>query len=72
MARTPKIRLSFRNDTGFLVRLADAIERDVNRSPAFKTEALSHVNALIKLFVKEDTKEKNGDKADGSKRNSAQ
>jgi hypothetical protein len=57
MARTPKIRVSFRNDAGYLMRLDDAIERDDKRSPAFKTQARAHINALITMFVEEDRKQ---------------
>lgn len=57
MPRTPQIRVSFRNDAGFLMRLADAIERDDKRSPAFKATALSHINNLISMFVEEDKKQ---------------
>lgn len=57
MARTPKIRASLRNDSGYLMRLADAIERDDKRSPSFKATALHHINELTRLFVEEDRKQ---------------
>lgn len=54
MARTPQIRVSFSNDTGYLIRLQKAVEKDPNIPPKRKREILDHLVSLAQLFMSED------------------
>ena len=50
MARTPKPRLSYQADHGFIVRLSQAVEKDASQSARWKTEVLTHLNRVSQLF----------------------
>lgn len=53
MARQPKLRVSFSGDHAYLTRLASAIERDPQRTPEWKRQALVNIIALQTLFLED-------------------
>lgn len=54
MARRPKIRVSFGEDRGYLIRLRQAIEDDGGLSLAWKRDAILSLTRLEQLFLTED------------------
>lgn len=53
MGRDVKIRVNYQTDAGFLTRLARAIEQDPRRSAAWKAKAMTHISALVALFLED-------------------
>lgn len=51
MPRTPKVRLSYRADQAFLLRLAQAVEKDTAQSQKWKRAVLLHLTELGQLFT---------------------
>lgn len=54
MPRTPKIRIHYAADRGYLQRLQQAIEKDNRQNPKWKTEAILHLAKLEQLFLNAD------------------
>lgn len=52
MVRPIKIRASYKNDAGFLVRLSEAIEKDGRLTSEEKQALLGHIGALITLLMR--------------------
>lgn len=52
MGRPVKIRASYVQDAQYLVRIAQAVERDTERSSDWRREALHHLEELTALFMK--------------------
>lgn len=51
MARPVAIRLSWRNDAAYLLRLEEAIEKDTTQSPRWKRETWRLVRRLAQKFL---------------------
>lgn len=51
MPRLPAIRVSYQNDANYLLRLVDAIERDVKRPLAWRKKMIVLVKALALEFI---------------------
>lgn len=52
MGRKPKIRVSYQNDAGYLVRLAQAIERDDQLDKKHKAELIGLLTSASSLMLK--------------------
>jgi len=55
MPLTPKIRVNFKSDAGFLLRLSRAIEADEERPLEFRQKAVGLLNELSVLLLQADT-----------------
>ena len=56
MAREVKIRANYKQDAGYLLRLARAVELDPKRSPAWKREIVSTLTSLSVKLLQSGTK----------------
>lgn len=54
MARRPKVRVTYKDDSAYLIRLQQAVEMDPMRSSKWKRQVSEHINALTLLFVQDD------------------
>ena len=52
MPRQPAIRVSYTNDSLYLFRLVNAIERDTKRSPAWRKKVIKMTQDLALEFQK--------------------
>jgi hypothetical protein len=51
MTRPVKLRLSYRNDAAFLMRLEEAVRKDVRQTKAWKTKVTTRLRELSLLFL---------------------
>lgn len=51
MSRPVEMRASYDNDSGFLVRLSKAIERDVSQPDTWRREVQIQINSLVSLLL---------------------
>lgn len=50
MGRLPKVRASYRNDAMYMLRLAEAIDRDPKRTDEWKQESRRLLHQLVDRF----------------------
>ena len=62
MGRNVQTRVSYSADSGFLTRLARAIEIDPRRSAEWKHKCLTALNDLVTLFAQDERARLNGGK----------
>lgn len=59
MGRKVKVRLSYRNDAMFMMRLTEAVDRDDKQPPEWRQKVKEHLEAITQLFF---DAEKSGNK----------
>lgn len=51
MGRKPKVRASYQHDAGYLIRLADAVDRDPTKEREWKAEVRSKLHSVASMFL---------------------
>ena len=67
MARPVAIRTSWRNDAAYLLRLEEAIEKDVNETPRWRRETWRLARRLAQKFLAAEQRRVRPKKAEAPK-----